>query len=70
MIPNHMEQMERLPWTPNGKIDRSFIEENVSGEKIKHGITCEHKKEIFSMEALLEILKELHPRSILRPVIR
>ena len=24
-------------------------------------MTCEHKKEIFSMEALLEILKELHP---------
>ena len=25
MIPNHMEQMERLPWTPNGKIDRSLL---------------------------------------------
>lgn len=36
MIPNYVEQLEKMPFTANGKIDRVFLKNKYKGEK-KHG---------------------------------
>lgn len=33
MIPNHMEALERLPWTPNGKVDRALLKRRYQGKE-------------------------------------